>query len=69
MNLNRLEHPKLHKIKEKYFQFATFEQFENKLINLSIIDSKGEIFIYLRYLKPQNYLILKMFILPKEIFP
>ena len=45
MNLNRLEHPKLHKIKEKYFQFATFEQFENKLINLSIDDdSKGEIF-------------------------
>ena len=45
MNLNRLEHPKLHKIKEKYFQFGTFEQFENTLINLSIDDdSKGEIF-------------------------
>ena len=41
----KLEHPKLPKIKDKYFKFKNFEDFENELINLSIDDdSKGDIF-------------------------
>ncbi len=72
MNLNRLEHPKLHKIKEKYFQFATFEQFENKLINLSIDDdSKGEIFeVYIEaFLKTTKLFNIKNVYSSQRNFP
>lgn len=41
----KLEHPKLSKIKDKYFQFKSFGDFEKELINLSIDDdAKGDIF-------------------------